>query len=277
MSNNKSKLSNLPFLAPCRSVSATAPLRWLHKGVTDTRRAPLASLIYGALMASLLMFTTLAAWQLGSAWIMLMLLCSLVFAVPLACIGTYAISAQLERGLTVSLRETLKASVKSYIGTELVYALVMLVVFLVWARASSMASIFLPHTGSYEFAEMAGYLSILALVSLIFLSIIFAASVFSLPMIMHRDVDAITAIVTSINAVMRNKVTMLVWGILIALALIAGILTGGLALIFLLPSIGHASWHGYLETIDAEQFPRHSIGVTSLKRPVNDTDDDKPR
>jgi uncharacterized membrane protein len=148
---------------------------------------------------------------------------------------------------------------------------VILVVFLVWARASSMASIFLPSTGTYEVAEMTGYLSILALVALIFLSVTFAASVFSLPMIMHRDVDAITAIVTSINAVMRNKVTMLVWGLLIALALIIGILTAGLALIFLLPSIGHASWHAYLETIDADQFPRHSLGITSIKRPPNNS------
>jgi uncharacterized membrane protein len=269
--NNKSQLSELPFIAPCRSLSASAPLSWLKQGIADTKRAPLASLSYGALMASMLMFMTFVAWQLGSAWIMLMLLCALVFIVPLTCIGTYAISAQIERGLKVSLERTLNASFRRYLGTELVYALVILVVFLVWARASSMASIFLPSTGTYEVAEMTGYLSILALVALIFLSVTFAASVFSLPMIMHRDVDAITAIVTSINAVMRNKVTMLVWGLLIALALIIGILTAGLALIFLLPSIGHASWHAYLETIDADQFPRHSLGITSIKRPPNNS------
>lgn len=227
------------------------------------------SLSYGALMAGMLMFMTFAAWQFGSAWIMLMLLCGFVFVVPLTCIGTYAISAQIERGQEVSLKRTLNASFRRYIGTELVYTLVILVVFLVWARASSMASIFLPSTGEYELAEMSSYLSILAVVSMVFLSITFAASVFSLPMIMHRDVDAITAIVTSINAVMRNKATMLVWGILIALCLIVGILTAGIALIFLLPSIGHAVWHGYLETIDADAFPRHSIGITSTKRMAN--------
>lgn len=268
MSNNKSPLSELPFIAPCRRVPASAPLRWLKKGLTDTKRAPLASLSYGALMAAMLMLMIFAAWQVGSAWIMLLLLGGLVFLVPLSCIGTYAISAQIERGMKVSLKTTIHASFRSYIGTELVYALAIMVVFLVWARASSMLSIFLPSTGSYDLAEMMAYLSILALISLIFLSIIFAASVFSLPMIMHRDVDAITAIVTSINAVLRNKVTMLVWVLLIALALIIGVLSGGLALIFLLPSIGHASWHGYLETIDAEQFPRHLIGVTSNKRPL---------
>ncbi len=76
-------------------------------------------------------------------------------------------------------------------------------------------------------------------------------------MIMHRDVDAITAVVTSINAVFRNKVAMMVWGIIIAMMIVVGILTVGIALIFLLPDISHAVWHGYLETFIVDDFPRH--------------------
>jgi uncharacterized membrane protein len=89
-------------------------------------------------------------------------------------------------------------------------------------------------------------------------------------MIMHRDVDAITAVVTSVNAVMRNKLVMLFWGWLIAVGLLIGMATLGLALIFFLPAVGHAVWHGYLETIDASQFPRHQSGITSTARPQID-------
>jgi uncharacterized membrane protein len=103
-----------------------------------------------------------------------------------------------------------------------------------------MISIFLPSTGDYVLGDMTGYLGLLALVSLMFLSITFAASVFSLPMIMHRDVDAITAVVTSINAVMRNKLVMLIWGVLIATGLLIGSATAGLLLIFFLPAVGRA-------------------------------------
>ena len=129
-----------------------------------------------------------------------------------------------------------------------------------------MASIFLPSDGNYEIGSMMAYLSILSVIALLFLSITFAASVFSLPMILHRDVDAVTAVVTSINAVLRNKLVMFYWGILIAIGLLIGMATGGILLTIILPSVGYAVWHGYLETIDASQFPRHKTGITATPR-----------
>ena len=256
----------MPFVAPCKVLTIGAPWRWLKLGFNDTRKAPLASLGYGAVMSVMIMSVTFMAWRFGSAWLMLSLLCGFVFIAPLACVGTYAISAQLERGIPVSFRRTLRACFKRYIGTELVFALVLLIIFLVWARASSAVSIFLPSNGDYSLGEMTGYFGFLALIALIFLSITFAASVFSLPMIMHRDVDAITAVVTSVNAVMRNKTVMVLWGFLIASGLVVGVATAGMGLIFFLPTVGHAVWHGYLETIDASAFPRHKVGITATAR-----------
>ncbi len=218
-------------------------------------------------MALMIMLVTVMAWNYGSAWLMLSLLCGFVFAAPLACIGTYAISAQIERDEPVSLKRTLRASFKRYIGTELVFTLVLLVVFLLWARASSVVSIFLPANPDHQLSDMVGYLVSLSVVSSVFMSITFAASVFSVPMIMHRNVDAITAVVTSINAVLRNKRVMSVWGMIIAIIVVVGVLTAGIALVFLLPAIGHAVWHGYLETINVEDFPRHELGITANPRP----------
>ncbi len=255
-----------PFVAPCRGLELFASWQWLLLGLNDVKRAPLASLSYGVLMTAMLMFMAVLAWNFGSAWIMLSMLCGFVFAAPLACIGTYAISAQLERGQKVSIKRTLRACLQRYIGNELVFTLVLLVVFLVWARASSMVSIFLPVNPETELGDMAGYIFGLSLVSLLFLSITFAASVFALPMIMHRDVDAVTAVVTSINAVLRNKIAMVVWGCLIGVILIVGFLSAGIFLVLLLPAMGHAVWHGYLDTIDASEFPRHKVGITSVPR-----------
>lgn len=160
----------------------------------------------------------------------------------------------------------LRACFKRYIGTELIFSLALLIVFMVWARAGSVVSIFLPANSNSELTEMIVYVTVLLLVSLLFLSITFAASVFSLPMIMHRDVDAITATVTSINAVLRNAPVMLMWGFMIAILILVGILTGGIGLIFFMPLIGHAVWHGYLDTIDSDAFPRHQLGITATKR-----------
>ena len=266
MKNEENQTEPLPFVAPCRSLALDAPWRWLKLGCKDVFRAPVASLSYGVVMTLLILAVTIMAWQYGSAWIMFSLLCGFVFIAPVACVGTYAISAQLERGQAVSFKRTLRACFKRTIATELVFTLVLLIIFLLWARASSMISIFLPSTGDYALVDMTLYLGLLTLVSLMFLSITFAASVFSLPMIMHRDVDAITAVITSINAVMRNKLVMLIWGFLIAMGLLIGAATAGLLLIFFLPAVGHAVWHGYLETIDANEFPRHKTGITATAR-----------
>jgi len=83
---------------------------------------------------------------------------------------------------------------------------------------------------------------------------------------MHRDVDSITAIVTSVNAVLRNKRAMIVWLTLIISSLILGVVTAFVGLVVIIPVIGYAAWHGYLETIDADDFPRHDVGITSTPR-----------
>ncbi len=56
----------------------------------------------------------------------------------------------------------------------------------------------------------------------------------------------------------------LVYGVIVSLVL--GVLTAFVGLIAIVPIIGHAAWHGYLETIDANEFPRHSVGITSIPR-----------
>ena len=111
--------------------------------------------------------------------------------------------------------------------------------------------------------DMLGYLSIGSVVGAVFAALTFAVSAFSLPMIVDRRVDAVTAAVTSINAVLRNKLAMAVWFGLIVVGVVLGFATFFIGLAAVLPVIGHAAWHGYLEAIDASGFPRHESGVTA--------------
>lgn len=215
-----------------------------------------------AMVLSILIFV----FGYGSEWLMLVLFCLFIFLAPLICMGIYAISAQIERQLTVSFGRTLRACLKWYIGNELVFILVLVVIFLVWGRAISMASIFIPSSTNGTVEDILPYALALISISSIFLILLFCCSVFSLPMIMHRDVDTITAIISSINAVLRNKLVMTLWALIISLLLLAGLLTMGAGLVIFLPLIGHAIWHGYLETIDGSAFPRHKIGITSTSR-----------
>ena len=176
------------------------------------------------------------------------------------------VSAQLERGQQPELLRSLRAAFRRHVGNEMFFAIVLLVIFLVWARAAVMVTVFFPTEGEPTTGELASFLAFGSLVGSVFALVTFSASAFSLPMIMHRNVDTVTAIVTSINAVLRNKGAMLVWLTLIVFGLILGVLTVFVGLIIVVPVIGYAVWHGYLDTIDAEAFPRHDVGITSIPR-----------
>ena len=256
----------LPFVAPCRRLSVSAPLRWLSLGWGDFRRAWPQSLAYGIAMAAIMALVTWLAFTYGSFWFMLAMLGGFVFMAPVICVGLYAISAQLERGLAPSLGEAMAAGFKLYLGNQMIFALVLLVVFMVWARAGAMVSIFFPMRGNPSLADLTVYLSIGSLVGAVFATFTYTISAFSLPMIMHRRVDAVTAVITSTNAVLRNPLPMMIWLSIIVVGLMIGVATAFIGLAVILPVIGHAVWHSYLDTIDASGFPRHSAGITATPR-----------
>ena len=263
----------LPFVAPCRTLSPWAPFRWVRLGVRDLMRAPQQSLAYGLAAALVMAVVCLLAWFQGSQWFMFAMLGGFVFLAPLTCIGLYAISAQLERGQQPMMARSLRAAFKRHFGNEMIFALALLVIFLVWARAAVMVSIFFPTDGEATLRDWVSYLGFGSMVGSVFAAVTFSASAFSLPMIMHRDVDSITAIITSINAVLRNKFAMIVWLTIVVASLLLGVVTAFVGLIAIVPIIGYAAWHGYLETIDAEQFPRHTVGITSVPRSESTSQD----
>ena len=266
----EAKLDELPFAAPCKKLSPWAPFRWVKRGIEDLMQAPQQSMAYGLSVALMIGIVCLLAWFRGSQWFMFAMLGGFVFLAPLTCIGLYAISAQLERGQEPLMTRSIRAAFRRHFGNEMVFALALLVIFLVWARAAVMVSVFFPTDGNPSVQDWVMYLGFGSMVGAVFAAVTFSASAFSLPMIMHRDVDSITAIVTSVNAVLRNKRAMIVWLSIIVGSLLLGIATAFVGLIVIIPVIGYAAWHGYLETIDAEMFPRHEVGITSTPRTTED-------
>ncbi len=266
MDQDVSDRANLPFVAPCRTLPPWAPFNWLRLGLADLKRAPKESLLYGCFMAIVIAAVSVTAWIQGTHWLMISMLGGFVFLAPLCCIGLYAISAQIERDQPVSLLRSLRAAFKRHVGNEMLFAIVLLVIFMVWARAGMMLSVFLPTEPGGGVEGLATFLGIGTVVGAFFAAVTFTASAFSLPMIMHRDVDTVTAIVTSVNAVLRNKFPLLVWLSIIVLGLLIGVLTAFVGLVVILPVIGYGAWHGYLDTIDAKEFPRHTVGITATPR-----------
>jgi uncharacterized membrane protein len=256
----------VPMLAPCKILDTAAPFRWLREGYADMRHAPWQSLLYGLIMALICMLLGLMGMTFGGYLVPIVIMGGIVFLAPVLCLGLYAISAQLERKQPAMLGRTFREAARSRLGTELVFALILLVVFLVWARAFSMIQVFMPVDAQPDIQDLLSYIAVTIAVSGFFGAVTFASSAFALPMIMHRDVDAVTAVITSINAVLRNKKPMAVWAAICLFSIVLGIATAFIGAIFLWPLIGLATWHAYLDTIDASAFPRHAEGVTATPR-----------
>lgn len=246
--------STLPFVAPCRALSASDPVRWVRLGWQDFRKAPAQSLGYGIVVALLSIMVTTIAMRLGSYWAVLILLSGFVFIAPVLALGLYSISRQLEQGMQPSLSGCFR-DLRHTFGTAMVFALALLVLFLVWARAGSMVHVFFPMRAQPHWSELLAFFAIGSAVGSIFASLTFVFSAFSLPMICDREADAVTAIVTSVNAVLRNKSAMAVWILIIVGLTALGFATALLGLAIAIPVLGHATWHAYKDTIDAAAWP----------------------
>lgn len=248
--------NTLPFVAPCKELETFAALKWLKLGWQDMKRAPKQSLTYGGVMLLISYFVTTVSYLIGDIYLLVAMLSGFILMGPVLAIGMYSISCQLQHKLTPRFGYCLREGFR-HIHNEIIFAAILLVVFLVWARAAAMLHVFFPVEAKPELKDLVLFLGIGSAVGTIFGTIIFSAAAFSLPMIMDRKVDMITAIVTSINAVLRNKLAMLVWAGIIMLFIVVGFLTAMLGLAVLLPLVGHATWHGYLETIESDIWPEH--------------------
>ncbi len=253
MSSETSKA--LPFVAPCRRLDPRAPFGWLRKGWHDVVHGWRPTLSYGITLVALSYLVTWLAYRLGSYVLVFAALTGFVFIAPVAAIGLYEVSRQVAAGRKPLMVVTIRG-VRRAFGNAMVFSLTLLVVFLVWARSVSVISIFLPSDANPQLAELWPYLLAGGLVGGVFSVVIFAGSAFSLPMIDDRETDSVTAVVTSINAVLRNKRAMFNWAMVILAALLIGFATAFIGLIVMIPLLGYATWHGYLETIDASAWPR---------------------
>lgn len=248
---------NLPFVAPCRTLAPDAPLRWLRLGWADMKRAPRLSLTYGAALMLLSVLIAAFTWRFGTLALYIGMATGFVFVGPVLAVGLYSISRQLGKGLVPVMGYCLREG-RDHVKELLVLGIILLVVLLVWARAATTMYVFFPAEAEPRLEALLPFLGLGSLVGAFFSAVVFAASAFSLPMILDRKVDAITASVTSIHAVLRNKGPMLVWASLIVLAVLVGFATAFTGFIVLLPLIGHATWHAYQETIDARAWPLDS-------------------
>lgn len=180
---------------------------------------------------------------------------------PLVAIGFYELARRREAGLDSSWTHFLDVRKRPAFGAILIVATLLIAIFAAWlASAALLYALFLgpeppASIGAFVtalFTTPEGWALVAAgnAVGLLFAALVLSVSVVSLPMLVDCDLDAASAVRTSVAAVMRNKAVMLRWGAMVAALLVAGSIPFFLGLAVVLPWLGYATWHLYTRLVD---------------------------
>ena len=244
-----------PDIPQVLSLGWGAPWRWLARGAQDLIAHPGIALFYGFcfwFMALVL------GWVFSSSPEYTMSIVSGCLLVgPFLAMGLYDVSRRRGRGETPALGHSITCW-DSHVPSMGMLVLVLIVLELLWGRASLVVfAVFfntgMPSTtgvlkaifnpGNWEFVLV--YLA----VGGIFATLVFSTMVVSVPMILDRDTDAITAGLTSMRVVYENTGVMLLWASLIVVLTALALWPWGAGLLVLGPLLGHASWHAYCDAV----------------------------
>lgn len=179
---------------------------------------------------------------------------------PVAAVGLYEMSRRRERGEAVGWASAFGVVRSPAFGAILVLGLLLLAVFSAWMLAAMVIyDVTLgpkPPVSMSAFARDvittdAGWMMIFLGIGVGFLFAVLALaiSVVSFPLMLDRGVPLRVAVATSIRAILANPGTMTVWGLMVAGGLVLGSLPLFLGLIFVLPILGHATWHLYRKVV----------------------------
>lgn len=231
----------------------------LGAGWHDFRAAPLYGLFFAgfyALGGWLIVFSVTAKGQL---WWSLPASAGFPILGPFIACGLYEVSRRREAGVALVWREIVGVIFSQKDRQIPSMAAVIVVFFLFWNFLAHMIfALFLGKssltniTSSMEVfltPEGLAMLAVGTLVGAVFSTVLFALTVVSLPMLLDREVDFVTAMLTSFGVVTESPVVMLGWGALIGAGLFLAMLPGFVGLFIALPVFGHASWHLYRRAI----------------------------
>ena len=277
---NTPAADNLPLVAPARQLPFLAPWRWLYLALQDFRRAPALSLLWGLIITGISMVVSLLAYQLGRFALLAVLLSGFVYVAPLLGVGLYAVSRALARQESPSFGSSF-AAIERVLGQSAIFAICSTIVVLVWSRTGMMVTAFFPATEleqtQFFQAFMQGevhmdgagsrflhFLMLGSALGSIFALLCFAMTAVSLPMLVDKKVDMVTALISSINAVLRNKLVMLQWAAIIVVLIGLGVATAYIGFILIMPLLAYGAWHAYQDTLDTSAWP--AVDLTPPKQ-----------
>ncbi len=269
MSQALSRSSSMDLPLPLR-IGLMQPLSWLALGWKDICRAPGLSLAHGMVLALLGALILLLGHN--RFWLMAGALSGFLVVGPVVATSLYAMSRALERGEAVNLglvRRTWShwQQGQSKLGNSywclVQFGLLLAVSATGWVVISASLITLLSPVRIASPMDFVQHVVLAQDSTLFYLWLglgsflaapIFASSVVSMPLLLDRKVSLPQAVLTSWLVILQNPIAMALWAALIVVFTLLGLASLLLGLVFVMPMLGHASWHAYRDLVDASDF-----------------------
>ncbi|WP_245770971.1 DUF2189 domain-containing protein [Natronohydrobacter thiooxidans] len=229
----------------------------LHAGLRDFLRAPIFGIAFSLVyvLGGLVLYAVFLAS--GQSWWFIPIAVGFPLLAPFAATGLYEVSRRLEQNEPLNWTAVAGCVLAQKDRQVPSMAMVIMLAFMFWVFvAHTIFALFFglrPITSSTAEMLLSGpglmMLLVGGTIGGVMAATLFALTVVSLPLLLDREVDFITAMITSFKVVTTNFAVMAVWAGLIAVLLFAGMLPLFLGLFLVLPLLGHASWHLYRKAL----------------------------
>jgi uncharacterized membrane protein len=187
-----------------------------------------------------------------------------------AAIGIYELSRRRELGLGVCWNHVFDFVHSKSLRAIVALALLFSMIFIVWLAVAR--AIFAVNFGDKEIASLTEFARDLTTphgrnvivvgnaVGFLFALLVFSLSVVSVPLLLDRNVGVAVATLTSVRVVIKNPITMALWGLFVACSLLIGCLAFFCGLAVVMPVLGHSTWHLYRRVVEPDMVPRTEYG-----------------
>ena len=235
----------------------------ISAGFSDFRRAPVFGLFFAAFFVIGGIVIYLELTLQGREYWVIPLALGFPLLAPFLAVGLYEVSRRLGAGEALDWSAILGVIFRQKDRQCPSMAMVLIMFFMFW--------VFMAHLVFAIFMGLEPMVNILTnwqdtiltqngitmlvvgtIVGTAMASMLFALTVVSLPMLLDREMDFITAMINSFQLVARNPVVMLAWGLMIGISVFAAMLPFFLGLFLVLPVMGHATWHLYRNAVSFE-------------------------
>jgi len=250
-----------PQVPGINRIPASAVTQAVRKGWQDFRAAPGYGLFFGGFYVVCGLAMLWVVQLTGQVYWLALLVFGFPLIGPFAAVGLYEISRRLSLGTPLVRHEIMGVIWRQKNRQLPSICAIIIFIFLFWSFIGHMIfALFLGLTTmtnistSYAVFLTPNGLAMLAVgtaVGAVLAGILFSITVISLPMLLDREIDFVTAMILSVSSVLQNKAVMFRWAVIVAVVVFLAILPAFLGLIVVLPVLGHATWHLYTAVIDA--------------------------